>query len=86
METHKEFTKWAASQGVKIGGIAAHRFPGKGLGIIAKKRQGATHYYSLYCFYGQLSIVIYHFCVQGLQGSSPSRAPMRSCATYTRGL
>jgi hypothetical protein len=33
-----ELTKWALSQGVTIDGIAAHEFPGKGLGIIAQRR------------------------------------------------
>jgi hypothetical protein len=37
MENHIEFTKWAVAQGVVINGIAAHRFPGRGLGIIAEK-------------------------------------------------
>ncbi|KAF4630581.1 hypothetical protein G7Y89_g7550 [Cudoniella acicularis] len=37
MEVHKEFTEWAVSRGVKINGIAAHRFPGRGISIIAKK-------------------------------------------------
>ncbi|OAP54652.1 hypothetical protein AYL99_11100 [Fonsecaea erecta] len=31
-------TKWAVSHGIKVNGIAAHRFPGKGLGVIAKRR------------------------------------------------
>ncbi|EPE32172.1 SET [Glarea lozoyensis ATCC 20868] len=37
MENHIEFTKWVVAQGVVINGIAAHRFPGRGLGIIAEK-------------------------------------------------
>ncbi|KAL3420204.1 SET domain-containing protein [Phlyctema vagabunda] len=41
MDIHKEFTEWAVAQGVKINGIAAHKFPGKGLGIIAEKRHEA---------------------------------------------
>lgn len=38
MEIHKEFAEWAVARGVKINGVAAHRFPGKGLGIIAEKQ------------------------------------------------
>lgn len=38
MDPHDEFTKWAVKQGVKINGIKAHRFEGKGLGIIAERR------------------------------------------------
>ncbi|KAG0650498.1 Ribosomal lysine N-methyltransferase 2 [Hyphodiscus hymeniophilus] len=37
MEVHRDFTEWAVSRGVKINGIAAHKFPGRGLGIIAEK-------------------------------------------------
>ena len=35
MEKHEAFTKWALSQGVELNGVAAHRFPGRGLGIVA---------------------------------------------------
>jgi len=38
MERHIEFTEWAVAQGVKLNGIAAHKFPGRGLGVIAEKR------------------------------------------------
>ncbi|KIX96613.1 uncharacterized protein Z520_07879 [Fonsecaea multimorphosa CBS 102226] len=31
-------TKWAVSNGIKVNGIAAHKFPGRGLGIVAKRR------------------------------------------------
>lgn len=41
MEKHHEFTEWAIARGVKINGIAAHRFPGRGLGIIAETRHEA---------------------------------------------
>lgn len=37
MELHRDSTKWALAHGVTLNGIAAHRFPGKGLGIIAEK-------------------------------------------------
>ncbi|TVY82644.1 SET domain-containing protein, partial [Lachnellula suecica] len=37
MEAHRKFTKWALDQGVEINSVAPHRFPGKGLGIIAEK-------------------------------------------------
>ncbi|RDL36070.1 SET protein [Venustampulla echinocandica] len=37
MEAHRKFSEWAVSQGVEINGIAAHRFPGRGLGIIAQR-------------------------------------------------
>ncbi|ETI20497.1 hypothetical protein G647_08534 [Cladophialophora carrionii CBS 160.54] len=33
-----ELTKWALSHGASIDGIAAHAFPGRGLGIIAQRR------------------------------------------------
>lgn len=38
MEKHEEFTAWAVSKGAKIHGIAAHAFPGRGLGIIATEK------------------------------------------------
>jgi hypothetical protein len=37
MEIHRKFTAWAITQGVEIKGIKPHRFPGKGVGIIAEK-------------------------------------------------
>ena len=37
MDTHKEFAEWVVARGVKVNSIAAHRFPGRGLGIIAEK-------------------------------------------------
>jgi hypothetical protein len=37
MDVHHKFTAWAVKQGADINGIAPHRFPGKGLGIIAEK-------------------------------------------------
>ncbi|KAH8812585.1 hypothetical protein F5884DRAFT_785858 [Xylogone sp. PMI_703] len=37
METHKEFVKWVLSQGLEIEGITVHKFPGRGLGIIAER-------------------------------------------------
>ncbi|OWP06732.1 SET domain-containing protein [Marssonina coronariae] len=42
MEIHEEFTHWARERGVKINGIAAHKFEGRGLGIIAEKRLKAN--------------------------------------------
>jgi hypothetical protein len=38
MDIHKEYTEWAVARGVKLNGIATHRFPGRGLGIIAEKK------------------------------------------------
>jgi hypothetical protein len=38
MNIHKEYTEWAVARGVKPNGIAAHRIPGRGLGIIAEKK------------------------------------------------
>jgi hypothetical protein len=37
MEKHIEFTNWAVAQGIIINGITAHKFAGRGLGIIAEK-------------------------------------------------
>ena len=37
MEIHKDFTEWAIARGVNLNGIAIHRFPGRGLGIVAEK-------------------------------------------------
>ncbi|KAH7342382.1 hypothetical protein BKA65DRAFT_503985, partial [Rhexocercosporidium sp. MPI-PUGE-AT-0058] len=42
MEIHEAFTAWAFERGVKINAIAAHRFEGRGLGIIAEKRHAAN--------------------------------------------
>ena len=53
MEIHKKFTEWAVARGVKMSGIAAHRFPGRGLGIIAEKdfKASETSYFCyLLCF------------------------------------
>jgi hypothetical protein len=38
MEKHYEFTAWAVKNGLDINGIAPHRFPGRGLGIVAVER------------------------------------------------
>jgi hypothetical protein len=50
MDIHKEFTEWAVTRGVKLNGIAAHRFPGRGVGIIAKKELEVcrTHFNSVF--------------------------------------
>lgn len=32
---HEEFTEWAKAQGILINGVAAVRFPGRGIGIAA---------------------------------------------------
>jgi len=37
MELHEKLTEWAVSRGTKLNGITAHRFPGKGMGIIAQR-------------------------------------------------
>ncbi|KAJ5040333.1 uncharacterized protein L3040_005989 [Drepanopeziza brunnea f. sp. 'multigermtubi'] len=42
MEIHEEFTEWAVAQGIKINGIAAHKFEGRGLGIIATQKHEAN--------------------------------------------
>ncbi|KFY18350.1 hypothetical protein V493_08695 [Pseudogymnoascus sp. VKM F-4281 (FW-2241)] len=41
MDKHEEFTRWAELQGVKIYGIEAHQFTGRGLGIVATERHEA---------------------------------------------
>ena len=38
MQKHRDFTTWAVTHGIEINGIAAHRFPGRGLGIVAKQK------------------------------------------------
>jgi hypothetical protein len=51
MDVHEEFTNWAIAQGVEINGIAAHKFPGRGLGIIAEKDFKASQLLSIQsCF------------------------------------
>ena len=37
LDAQDEFTAWSLAQGVEIMDIAVHRFPGRGLGIIAEK-------------------------------------------------
>ncbi len=43
MEKHEQFRDWALEQGVKLNGVAAHRFPGRGLGIIATEKAKVDH-------------------------------------------
>jgi hypothetical protein len=53
MEIHEEFTKWAVDRGVKINDVSAHRFNGRGLGIIADKKLEVcktTYTCGLFCF------------------------------------
>ncbi|EXJ61184.1 uncharacterized protein A1O5_11976 [Cladophialophora psammophila CBS 110553] len=38
MGTRHDLTKWAVCNGIKVNGVAAHRFPGKGMGIVAERR------------------------------------------------
>ncbi len=38
MEKHEEFKAWAVKKGVKINGVSAHKFEGRGLGIAAGKK------------------------------------------------
>ncbi|RKF79672.1 Ribosomal lysine N-methyltransferase set11 [Golovinomyces cichoracearum] len=38
MDIHEEFTQWTIRRGLKIHDIKLHRFPGRGIGIAAKKR------------------------------------------------
>ena len=39
MEDHEKFREWVTvEKGVKINGITAHKFEGRGVGIIAEKR------------------------------------------------
>jgi hypothetical protein len=38
MDIHEEFTEWSNARGVRLNGIAAHRFRGRGLGIIAERK------------------------------------------------
>lgn len=33
---HEEFTAWAREQGVEINGVEPAKFPGRGLGVIAR--------------------------------------------------
>lgn len=52
MEKHEKFSEWAVAGGVTINGIAAHRFPGKGLGVIATKNHEVGGIGSLaYCYF-----------------------------------
>jgi hypothetical protein len=38
MDKHHDFTAWAVRNGLEINGIAPHKFPGRGLGIVAVQR------------------------------------------------
>ncbi|KAH7412629.1 hypothetical protein BKA64DRAFT_702750 [Cadophora sp. MPI-SDFR-AT-0126] len=42
MEIHEAFAEWALEKSIKINGIAAHNFEGRGVGIIAEKRHAAN--------------------------------------------
>lgn len=48
MEKHEEFAEWAEAQGVKINGIAAHRFPGAGVGIVATTKLKVGSLFSMF--------------------------------------
>jgi hypothetical protein len=50
MDIHNEFTQWALAWGVKLNGMATHRLPGKGFGIIAEKnlKVYATHLHTAF--------------------------------------
>jgi hypothetical protein len=38
MEDHDKFRDWVTERGVKINGITAHKFEGRGVGLIAEER------------------------------------------------
>ncbi len=74
MEIHEEFTKWALERGVKINCIAAHRFEGRGLGIIAEKEHevcGRSNCLAVYmfgfCSSYLLSVLIFFFLASSVQ-------------------
>lgn len=35
MDVHEAFTRWAIGQGIMIKGVKPHRFPQKGMGLMA---------------------------------------------------
>lgn len=37
MEVHDDFTKWVVDKGVLLNGVASHRFPGRGMGVITTR-------------------------------------------------
>lgn len=51
MEDHEKFREWVTERGVKITNITAHKFEGRGVGIIAEKRlevRGIATYLSIH--------------------------------------
>jgi hypothetical protein len=38
MDVLEKFTQWSEARGVKRNGVAAHRFAGRGMGIVAERR------------------------------------------------
>lgn len=59
MEIHEEFTEWAVKNGVKINGVAAHKFEGRGLGVIATKRHEVREVVYFIKFNIQLRWLVY---------------------------
>ena len=61
MDINNEFTEWAVARGVQLNGIATHRFPGRGLGIIAKQELKVCrtgHYLYLITLYFSFALSI----------------------------
>ncbi len=44
---HEGFTAWVKDKGVKITGVEPAKFPGRGLGIVARRRIEVTEIQSL---------------------------------------
>lgn len=61
MDVHEEFTEWALAQGLNLNGIAIHRFPGRGVGIIAERELNVceAEYFDVSDAYIALSYAFY---------------------------
>lgn len=70
MDAHRQFTQWVLTQNVEINGVAPHKFPGKGLGIVAEndlKVRQSFIYLSPLCFGRGYSFHMYYSSNSKLQ-------------------
>jgi len=50
MEDHDNFREWVTKRGVKINGITAHKFEGRGVGLVAEERLEVRYVFKKFCF------------------------------------
>ena len=78
-EKHEAFRKWALSQGVELNGVTAHRFPGRGLGIVATEAAKVRLVCSVNFSHDPAVYIIHHFHFRSILHIFPSQGILWLC-------